>query len=264
MGSVGKRQVRFYLSLLFVAGLSLVPIVAYAQRPPKPYTGAAIITGNDFTHGRYEIRLKSAAGSGIVSAFFLRASNKTPEGTLIHELDFEFMGKTTGLLHMACHQGVDNPSQGKRHETEKKDIRMPFDPSANFHTYAIEYTPEAILWLVDNREVWRLGKTMADKFEGAKMSLRCNIWSPNIKPWAGAIDRQQLPAQYEIDYVAYAEWTGASGSQAFKPVWKDEFEGSSLGRWSKANWTWGSNQADMKAENVKVGEGKVILLLSQK
>ncbi len=233
----------------------------HTQGKAKPYAGAAILSKETFSYGRYEVRLKSAKGSGIVSAFFLRASRKTSGGTLVHELDFEFMGKSDRLLHMACHRGLDAPAQGKKHKKSKKNVQLPFDPSADFHTYALEYTPKGIVWFADGQEIWRLGEDVASEFFGVDMDIRCNIWTPNIKAWAGTVESDRLPVQYEIDYISYAKQTG--NSQTFEVQWKDDFDRFDASRWSKAGWTWNANLAQMKPANVSARDGKVVLLLRE-
>jgi beta-glucanase (GH16 family) len=231
-----------------------------AAQPDKPYNGAAIISKERFEYGRYEVRMKSASGSGIVSAIFLRSSQKSAEGTLVHELDFEFMGKADRLLHLACHEGVDNAAKGLRHASTPKNLELPFDPSEDFHTYALEFTPEGIVWFADDVEIWRLGQNVAEKFAGVAMNVTFNIWCPAAKGWAGALNASALPVSCAIDHASYAPLKEGG---MFGAAQMETFDSLDLSRWNKAKWTWGGNLAFMTPENVSVRDGVAVLAVTE-
>lgn len=251
--------------LRLVALLLVIAAGSAAAQQDKPYAGAAIISKERFEYGRYEVRMKSASGSGIVSAFFLRSSRKTAEGTLVHELDFEFMGKSERLLHLACHEGVDNGARGLKHNSTAKNLELPFDPSEDFHDYALEFTPNGIVWFADGEEIWRLGKDMAAKFHGVAMNVTFNIWCPAAKGWAGSVERDKLPATCEIDSIHFAQLVNPEGgAHEFGTVWSEDFDALDDTKWNKANWTWGGNLAFMSPGNVAVRDGVAVLTVSKK
>lgn len=251
---VSIRFVCCVLSGLFAA------TEGFAQQD-REFAGAAIITTERFEYGRYEVRMKSARGSGIVSAFFMRSSRNTPDGTLIHELDFEFMGKSDRLLHLAYHEGIDNPSRGLRRNKGVKNLNLTFSPAADFHNYALEFTPEGIVWFAEGKEIWRLGNEVAERFRNVPMVITCNIWCPRAKGWAGTVTPDELPVSSEIDSIAFSKWRAADGT--FVEEWSENFDTLSASRWNKANWTWGGNLAFMKPENAAARDGRAVLSVTR-
>ncbi|WP_224250174.1 family 16 glycosylhydrolase [Hyalangium gracile] len=101
----------------------------------EPYAGAEYKSELRYGYGYYEVRMKAAKGSGLVSSFFIY--NPYPRD----EIDIEFLGKDTTRMQINYwKEGVGG-----------NEVMVPlgFDASAAFHTYAIQWRANSIEWYVD-------------------------------------------------------------------------------------------------------------------
>jgi endo-1,3-1,4-beta-glycanase ExoK len=102
----------------------------------KPYASGEYRTKDVYGYGKFETRMKAAAGSGIVSSFFIY------NGSPWHEIDVEILGKNPWQMQTNYFtNGVG------RHETL---INLGFDASAGYHNYAIVWDAGSIKWYVDD------------------------------------------------------------------------------------------------------------------
>lgn len=86
---------------------------------------------NNYGYGLYEVSMKPAKNTGIVSSFFTYTG--PAHGTQWDEIDIEFLGKdTTKAQFNYFTNGVGG------HE---KVINLGFDASQGFHTYAFDWQP---------------------------------------------------------------------------------------------------------------------------
>jgi beta-glucanase (GH16 family) len=164
-----------------------------------PYTSGMITSsryyGEDqpykysFKFGLVEMRAKMPAGQGLWPAFWLLP----PEGKWPPEIDvMEFLGHELDSIHLHYHYEDD---QGK-HQDYGGEWTGP-DFSDDFHVFAIEWAPDAIIWAVDGVERQRYtGPFIADE----AMYLIANLqvggdWPGNPEP------ETNFPATFEIDYI---------------------------------------------------------------
>ncbi len=142
-------------------------------------------------YGRYEARMRTAAGSGLNTAFFTYVG--PPNGQPEHdEIDFEFLGKTPRSVELNYwSNGRQQPST---------DVDLGFDASADFHDYAFEWTPGKIRWFAD-------GKLLHESPEGADVPdkpgyLFFSLWSGSHleDAWLG-------PFTYTAPVTAEVAWT---------------------------------------------------------
>ena len=114
----------------------------------RPIGCAEIHTVATSGYGRYEARMKTAAGSGLNTAFFTYIG--PPTGSPQHdEIDFEFLGKDSHTVQL------NYLTSGVGHH--EKIIQLGFDAAADFHDYAIEWKPGRIRWYVDGKLVYETG-----------------------------------------------------------------------------------------------------------
>jgi endo-1,3-1,4-beta-glycanase ExoK len=104
-----------------------------------PYTSSEYRTHARYGYGYYEVRMKPASGSGVISSFFVY------DDASQDEVDIEFLGKDTTKMHTNY---LDNGTGG--HETV---ISLGFDAAASYHTYAFLWGPGFIEWFVDGVKV---------------------------------------------------------------------------------------------------------------
>lgn len=155
----------------------------------KPYAGAEYRTRDTFGYGLYQVSMKPAKNTGIVSSFFTYTG--PTDGTPWDEIDIEFLGKDTTKVQFNYYtNGVGN------HEYV---YDLGFDASQSYHTYAFNWQPGYIAWYVDGREVYRA----YDNIPSHPGKIMLNIWpGTGVNEWLGAYDgRTNLTASY--DWVAY-------------------------------------------------------------
>lgn len=241
---------RELLVLLFVA-------VATFQVSAKNYKAAEIYSNQSYLYGRFEMRIKAAAGSGQISSFFLYRNNSEQNTTLWREIDLEIFGKDTNKFQTNV---IIEKVEGKQLRTEGVHTAKN-SVSLNYHTYVVEWTPDSISWYLDD-SLLRVEKEYA-KLCDAPMSIRFNHWAANISSWVGAFDTKVLPQYQYIDYLAYSSYVPASGETAahFQSEWKDDFTSFDAARWSKADWTFGENYCDFLPANAYTEAGAMVLKL---
>ena len=112
----------------------------------RPIGCAEIHTTDRLGYGLYQARLRTAAGSGLNTAFFtyIGPPHGVPEWD---EIDFEFLGKDPSKVE------VNHYAQGKL--IKGKVVDLGFDSSREFHDYAFDWTKDTIIWLVDGKEVYK-------------------------------------------------------------------------------------------------------------
>ena len=223
----------------------------------KDYKGAEYRTKATFTYGRFEVNYKATHGAGQTSTFFTYHELGSEGVNEWNELDIEILGRytndvqfnpiTPGQVNHEHHQWVD------------------FDPTAGFHTYAIEWTPDYVAWFVEGTEVYRAtGDHITALNRGQKIMM--NIWPPAYSDWVGFLDDNMLPFFAYYDWVSYASYTPGSGDVGtgnnFTRQWRDEFNSWDTSRWEKATHTFIGNNCDFIPENCLFQDGKMILCLT--
>ncbi len=145
-------------------------------------------------YGWFEIRSRMPQGSGLHSAFWLLLADHIDWKTAkkerkIVEIDiFEQLGK----------QSTKHEIEFNLHFTKAGPFKynLGFDPSLEFHTYALEWREGKLLWYVDDKMVWEYtGKTPE-----SSMFVLLGLYEGS--GWTGEIDPDMgYPRDFEIDYV---------------------------------------------------------------
>ena len=128
----------------FSNGIMNLTLNKDTQGGTKPYAGGEYRSNDTYGYGLYQVNMKPAKNTGIVSSFF------TYTGSPWDEIDIEFLGKdTTKVQFNYFTNGVGN------HEYV---YNLGFDAAQSYHTYAFNWQPTYIAWLVDGKEVYRATK----------------------------------------------------------------------------------------------------------
>jgi beta-glucanase (GH16 family) len=156
----------------------------------RPYSSGTIASfdGYSFTYGYVEIRARVPEGRGLWPAFWL-----APVDTDINEeIDIlEVLGQEPDRLYMALHY---DDAQGV-HREPQTDWQGP-DFSEDFHTFAVDWSPETVIWYVDGVE--RSRQTVGVPSDPMYLIANLAIGGE----WAGWPDPDtQFPAVYAIDYI---------------------------------------------------------------
>ncbi len=165
---------------------------------------ARVNTKRNWTYGYFEARLKLPEGKGTWPAFWMMPSvwSGWPEGG---EIDImEHVGcvptEVSSSIHCKAYYHAIN--------TQKTAARKVPGVMDEFHTYALEWTPEYIRTYVDGKQLFYYNPDDYSKGRNADtwpfnkpFELKLNLaWGGD---WGGmmGVDESCLPATYEIDYV---------------------------------------------------------------
>lgn len=165
------------------------------------YTSGIVTTGRstyltdrpirfDFLYGYVEVRAKVPSGYGLWPAIWMLPSDHgiTPEIDIM-----EILGHRPDKVEMHYHF---TPSLGSA-QNEGKAWKGP-DHSADWHTYAVEWRPSAIIWYVDGVERYRF--TRQHLISSEPMYLLMNLAVGG--DWPGPPTEDTVfPSVFEIDYV---------------------------------------------------------------
>jgi beta-glucanase (GH16 family) len=159
------------------------------QGGATPYAGGEYRTNDTYGYGLYQVSMKPAKNTGIVSSFFTYTG--PGDNTPWDEIDIEFLGKdTTKVQFNYFTNGVGN------HEYI---YNLGFDASTSYHTYAFNWQPTYIAWSVDGSEVYRTYNNIPS--HPGKIML--NLWPGiGVDSWLGAYNGA-TPINAYYDWVAY-------------------------------------------------------------
>jgi len=230
---------------------SSVTVTGVAQN--KPYKGGELFSQQSFLHGRMEMRMRMARGSGLLSTFFTYKNGSEGSGTFWEEIDIEVFGKDDATTW----QSNIITGQGTRVTTEAVHTH-PTSLADGYHTYALVWTPTYVAWEVDGVEVRRVEAGQVSDLTNPQ-SLRFNIWAANIVEWVGEFDPSVLPQYQFVNWISYSRYENGQ----FVHEWTDDFDTLDMSRWGRADWTFAENLADFDPNNVVVTEGTLVLALTQ-
>jgi GR25 family glycosyltransferase involved in LPS biosynthesis len=147
----------------------------------RPFRSGALSSAHRFLHGRFEIEMRAARGSGMVTGFFLHRS--APR----QEIDVEITGNEPRrmLLNVYFNPGDEGSELDYGYRGSPCAIELGFDATSNFHRYAIEWLPDRIRWFVDEDLVHERGSWNPTPIPHLPMTLHANLWSPRSVELAG-------------------------------------------------------------------------------
>ncbi|OIV99802.1 hypothetical protein TanjilG_26140 [Lupinus angustifolius] len=108
-------------------------------------SGSGFQSKNEFLYSKIDTEIKLVPGNsaGTVTAYYLRS-----EGLSWDELDFEFLGNLSGDPYIV-HTNVYTQGKGNR----EQQFYLWFDPTADFHTYSIHWSPVNVVFYVDGKPI---------------------------------------------------------------------------------------------------------------
>ena len=223
----------------------------------------AFQTDSSYLYGRFEVRMKSADGDGIVSSFFTYNTNWESElGNLNwNEIDIEMTGNRDSSVQFTTHHPGD-PNSWSYGEI----IEVGFNPHENFHDYAIEWTPEHIKWFVDEEEVYSQGQSIVDDLNFSQ-KIMMNIWPAIWDNWVGEWDSEDTPKHSYYDYIKYYSYTPNNGNYGtnnnFTFLWEDNFSTFNESIWEdNSSGTFNGNLCSFNPSNSNFYNGHLILSLT--
>lgn len=158
-------------------------ILSESRKGDRRFRSGALSSANHFLHGRFEIEMRVARGSGLVTGFFLHRS--APR----QEIDIEITGNNPSrmLLNVYFNPGNEGTALDYGYRGSPCVVDLDFDASAGFHRYAIEWFPDQIRWFVDDVLVHRRGSWDPTPVPHLPMTLHANLWPPRSVELAGVM-----------------------------------------------------------------------------
>jgi hypothetical protein len=240
-------MLRLSLCTLLFTGATLIAPAAGATASAELYTSAA------YHYGRFEARVRFAAGDGVISSFFLWKDGSEQSGTFWNELDYEKLGAD-------CHVQT-NALFGNPVGDHGQQASLSVDPCGGFHVYSYEWLPDSITWFVDGMQIRKetgdVASAYADNAPNG-MQLHFNIW-PGDASFGGNFNPSILPVHQFIDWVQYSSYDNGT----FKLAWREDFDGASVpSGWSTGNWASPKSLSTHDPRNVNFVGGYAVLSLT--
>ncbi|WOK99040.1 putative xyloglucan endotransglucosylase/hydrolase protein 30 [Canna indica] len=158
------------------------------------YSGSGFISSDLYDHGFFSasIKLPKDYTAGVVVAFYTSNGDIFPR---VHdELDFEFLGNVREK-DWRIQTNVFGNGSTKRGREER--YLVPFDPTEEAHRYSILWTPDHIIFYIDDVPIRELVRTeeLGSEFPSKPMSVYATIWDGSA--WATSYGRIKMDYQYE-------------------------------------------------------------------
>lgn len=203
----GNNELQSYQAANATVANGLLSITAKQQRVgSKSYTSARLRTlnrpgGGQWTHGRFEARIKIPGGHGMWPAFWM-LPNTTVAWPASGEIDIQ---EATGQKSMYQLGSIHYGTSSANAQFQTSQILKQPDTWANdFHIYAVEWSANRISWYVD--DLLYATKTPSDlanaadwTFENYQYYLILNLAVGGN--FGGTVDNTVLPQTMLVDYV---------------------------------------------------------------
>jgi len=230
------------------------------QATPLAVSSAELYRDMPSGYGRFEARVRFAPADGVVSSFFLWKPDSEMADVFWNEVDIEKIGPDC-VYSSNVFRGMPETQAPLHIETEA-------DLCGEYHTHAIEWTPDAIVWFLDGMEVRRVEGSVADDFaayEAEGLQFRFNVW-PGTMDFGGNFDPASLPVHQFVNWVAYYEYAPGEGDGGtdFLPTWREEFDGAAVpAGWLTGSWDSPLGQSTHSPSNVTIVDGMAVLSLTE-
>lgn len=224
--------------------------VVAAPATAHAVASAELFKNQAYRYGRFEARIRYAAGDGVISSFFLWKVGSEVAGTYWNELDFEKLGAD---CRMQTNTLYGNPTKsGEQTRT------MPAGMCDAYHDYRFEWTPTYIAWVIDSQEIRRETGAVAAAFADNApdgMRMHFNVWPGNAN-FGGNFNASILPVRQYISWVQYSSFQNDS----FKLEWREDFNGSAVpSGWTTGTWASPLNLSTHDTRNVTFSNGIAVL-----
>ena len=163
----------------------------------RDYSAAAISSRARFLFGRFEAMLRVAKVSGLVTGFFLHRDSPR------QEIDVEIVGRRTDrlLVNVFYNPGGDGANFDYGYRGTPTVIDLGFDASKSSHRFCIEWSPDAIRWLVDGKLVHERVEWDPTPIPRLPMTLHVNAWPSRSRELAGRLAKRHLPGTSVVESI---------------------------------------------------------------
>ncbi|KAK1403377.1 Xyloglucan endotransglucosylase/hydrolase [Heracleum sosnowskyi] len=160
------------------------------------------------------IKLQPGYTAGVITAFYL--SNSEAHPGFHDEVDIEFLGTTFGKPYtLQTNVYIRGSGDGTIIGREMK-FHLWFDPTKNFHHYAILWSVKELIFLVDDIPIRRYPRKSAATFPLRPMWVYGSIW--DASSWATEDGKYKANYQYQPFVGTFTNFK-AYGCSAYSPRW---------------------------------------------
>ena len=157
----------------------------------KPFRSGVITTEKSLAlkYGYAEARMKVPPGAGLWSAFWLTTTVPKDHS----EIDIlEVLGQEPGQAYQVLHYGLGDNKGKALHVTPGPEL------SAGYHTFAVDWEPEYLIWYIDGIEKFRV----TENIPSVPMVMILNLAVGGKDAWSGPPGpNTEFPASMNVDYV---------------------------------------------------------------
>ncbi|KAG0610824.1 hypothetical protein M758_7G094500 [Ceratodon purpureus] len=204
-----------------------------------------------FVFGYFSMNLKliPKQSAGVIATYYFSSPETKPKESDRHdEMDFEFLGNTSGnpitLQTNVYLNGVGNREQHHY---------LSFDPTAAFHKYSLLWNQHLIIWFVDDKVI----RVFHNKTQevgvpfpvNRPMAVQCSIWDGS--DWATQGGRVKLNYTYAPFVAQYEGFGGVDGCQACPATPSTACDTADLSPCSDAKKYWFLEQQELTAKQIK-------------
>lgn len=190
-------------------GVAALDLTAEPSDTLKPFRGVEMRSIEALTYGRVEARARLAKGSGVVSSLVLIYTPWPADDW--NELDIEYLGRYADRVQFNSMVYLGAPpappvTQSVTPTQYPQLAPLGFDASADFHVYAMEWTPTVARFSVDGQVVHTWDTEIARLKR--PMNILLTIWASSAADWAGPIEASSMPVAAEYDWLKVYRYTG--------------------------------------------------------
>ncbi|MBN2803681.1 MAG: glycoside hydrolase family 16 protein [Deltaproteobacteria bacterium] len=244
---------------IYIMTIVILQLLSSVSLGATDVLGGELYTKASYKYGKFEAKIKFAAGDGVISSFFLWKPDSEQDSVYWNELDFEKITDNCNGYSTNIHWGES---------TSKTDSPLWVD-SVNlcdeYHIHTIEWTDTSITWFLDGKEIRKITDNQISEFNensASGMQFRFNLWVGNAS-FGGTFTPSILPVYQYIDWVQYSSFTPGAGDDGtdFTIQWKDEF--NEIGaNWLKGSWLSPFGNSQHSSQNVNICNGAAVISLS--
>lgn len=158
-------------------------------------SGSGFKSLSPYSSGYFGVAIKLHPGytAGVITSFYLSNSEDHPGNH--DEIDIEFLGTTQNKPYtLQTNVYIRGSGDGNIIGREMK-FRLWFDPTRNFHNYAILWNPSEIIFFVDDVPIRRYPRKSDATFPLRPMSVYGSIW--DASSWATENGKYKIDYQYQ-------------------------------------------------------------------
>jgi endo-1,3-1,4-beta-glycanase ExoK len=179
--------------------------LSLSDRPSKGrrFSCAELHSREFYGYGTYEVRMRTAAASGVVTAFFTYVGPSTKKDSPHDEIDFEFLGKDRRGVQVNYFVDGKKEFNGR---ANGETVVFDFDTTTEMSEYAFEWTPQALRWFANGKLVYERRGEPGYPLPSHPSKIYLSVWSgqgEDSKWWLGPFEYSGRPIVASIERVAY-------------------------------------------------------------